>query len=45
MKKMQFIIGEDNGSYFYSWGYTAPKKLYNDDLSIVKAMYESWKIK
>lgn len=45
VKKMQFVLEQPDGSYFYTWAYTAVADRYKEDLPIAKAMYESWNIK
>jgi TM2 domain-containing membrane protein YozV len=44
MKQMLFLLSRDGGKTLYSWAYISPIKQYNNDLSIAKAMFESWKI-
>jgi TM2 domain-containing membrane protein YozV len=44
MKQMLFILSRDGDKTLYSWTYISPVQQYNNDLSIAKAMYESWKI-
>ena len=45
IKNMQFILSKGDGKMIYIWGYAAPAKLYDNDLPVAKAMYESWSIK
>lgn len=45
MKKMQYIIVQPDGSMAYSWGYTTPADIYESDLPVAQAMYDSWIIK
>ena len=45
MKKMHFILFHNGAKTFYSWSYTSPIEQYENDLPIVKKMYESWKIR
>ncbi len=44
-KRMDFVIERDDGLALYDWSYTAPKKRFDQDLPVAKAMYESWVIK
>ncbi len=41
-KQLQIIILRDDGLALYTWAYTAPAKIFDTNLSLAKAMYESW---
>jgi TM2 domain-containing membrane protein YozV len=43
-KQIQFVIFRDDETALYTWAYTAPAKIFNMNLPIVKAMYQSWSI-
>ncbi len=45
LKRMDFVIERNDGMAFYDWSYTAPEKLFDQDLPTAKTMYESWIIK
>jgi hypothetical protein len=42
MRKMQYIIIQPDGLVAYSWGYTTPADIYEKDLPVAQAMFESW---
>lgn len=44
MKKLQFVLEKENGEYYYIFSYTAPERIYADELPTAKKMYESWDI-
>ncbi|MDR3478040.1 MAG: DUF4864 domain-containing protein [Gammaproteobacteria bacterium] len=41
LKKMQYVLMNESGDAFYTWGYTADTDHFEDSLSAAKAMYES----
>lgn len=45
MKKMQYVLISPDGNTGYSFGYTTRAGLYDANLPVAKAMYESWDIK
>jgi TM2 domain-containing membrane protein YozV len=44
MKKLQFVLEKEGGEYYYIFSYTAPERIYADELPTAKKMYESWDI-